>query len=82
MLASIESDARHRGIIVAMQVPISERAFPDWSMGFRRLAIEEAATVSGFSDYLRSGTLEPLGGDQSAMMHRLLETFQIGRAHV
>jgi hypothetical protein len=35
----IRHDARHFAVVVLWRTPISERAFPDWSMGFERYDI-------------------------------------------
>ena len=36
LLATIDKDVRHRGLIVLISQSIETRAFPDWSMGFFR----------------------------------------------
>ena len=43
---TLESDPRHHDIIVILREPIERRAFPDWSMGFRRLSGEGLETLA------------------------------------
>ena len=50
--ARISADPRHRGIVEAWREEIEQRAFPDWSMGFRELSADEAASLPGFNNYL------------------------------
>lgn len=52
--ARIAVDPRHHTIHVALREQIDERAFPDWSMGFRALSSEEAASLPGFNDYMNA----------------------------
>lgn len=52
--ARISADPRHRGIVEAWREEIEQRAFPDWSMGFRELSADEAASLPGFNNYLCS----------------------------
>ncbi|HIC80636.1 MAG TPA: hypothetical protein EYP07_06680 [Kiloniellaceae bacterium] len=40
--------------------PVDERAFPDWSMGFRRLDRDQAAAVAGFVDLARQDITDVL----------------------
>lgn len=55
MFEWIQSDPRHRDILVALRETIQSRNFPDWSMGFDTTTAEEAADLPGFSDYLDTG---------------------------
>lgn len=50
--ARIRVDSRHREVTEAWREEIEERAFPDWSMGFRELSADETSTLPGFNDYL------------------------------
>ncbi len=50
--AKIERDRRHKGLITLLQEPISERRFPEWSMGFRELKSSEVLATPGFSHFL------------------------------
>lgn len=73
--ATIEADPRHHGVIVLLREEVDERAFPDWSMGFRRVARDDLAALPGHSDFLS----QPLGADlgpDATSAHRLLEVFR------
>lgn len=50
--ARIERDTRHRNLYIALREEIVTRAFPDWSMGFESIDLEEASEMPGFNDYL------------------------------
>ncbi len=52
--AKFALDPRHHNIHVALRERIDERAFPDWSMGFRALSAEQAASLPGFNDYMNA----------------------------
>ena len=46
----IEADKRHHTKVVLEQGEISERNFPDWSMGFRNADASDLAKFEGYSD--------------------------------
>lgn len=48
----ILNDERNNGNIVIDKDQISERTFPDWSMGFRHLTNQDKASIKGFSEFL------------------------------
>jgi hypothetical protein len=48
----IGRDTRHRDIYLALRENVEARAFPDWSMGFETLDVDEASKLPGFNDYL------------------------------
>lgn len=50
LFAVIKLDERHRGIIQLYKKPITERDFPDWTMGFYDLKAEAATYLEGFVD--------------------------------
>ncbi len=56
LYAKILADPRHKGIIKLLQENITERQFPDWSMGFRNLANVDLQETPGYSEFLN----EPL----------------------
>jgi hypothetical protein len=48
--ARIISDERHANLRLLMNVQVSERAFPDWTMGFEHIDDEELAEeLTGFT---------------------------------
>ncbi len=50
--AAIEDDERNIGNIVVEKQDINERVFPDWSMGFRRIADGDVKKLRGYSEFL------------------------------
>lgn len=40
LLDTIEGDSRHSGVVVALDIEVADRAFPDWDMGVLRLSVE------------------------------------------
>lgn len=50
--ARIANDPRHTGIITLNERKISERQFPDWSMGFKNLSDPKLRVLPGYSEFL------------------------------
>lgn len=50
----IALDPRHHGMIVALRERIEQRAYPDWSMGFRSVRADRLRSVPGFNDYMQA----------------------------
>jgi hypothetical protein len=75
MFDTISRDSRHRDVITLLREPISERAFPDWSMGFRDLSLEEAGETDGFNPFLQRQAA-PAPGTSESSAHRLLTLFK------
>ncbi|VXB39461.1 BLUF domain-containing protein [Nocardioides sp. AX2bis] len=48
----ISADRRHRGLLVVMDDQVEERAFPGWTMGYRRKDAG-ALGLDGHTDFLR-----------------------------
>ena len=55
----IGRDTRHRDVYIALREEIATRAFPDWSMGFETVDLDEAAALPGFNDYLEGKPMSP-----------------------
>ncbi len=75
VFASIARDPRHTGIIVLLREKAEERAFPEWSMGFRNLGEHEIDDIRGYTDFARRTIGHGLG-KQTSSAYRLLELFQ------
>jgi hypothetical protein len=62
LMKIISVDQRHSGILKLIGKTVTERIFPDWTMGFKSLSIDEASTLSGYknfgSDTFKSGMFE------------------------
>lgn len=50
----IRKDDRNIGNILIVKETISERAFPDWSMGFKRLSEKDLNDIDGYTEFLDS----------------------------
>jgi hypothetical protein len=74
--ASIQDDPRHRGVLVMLREQITERAFPDWSMGFRSLARDDVRRLPGYTEFLRAPRLSDGLGEHPAASYQLLEIFR------
>lgn len=72
----IKVDPRHSNIVKLLDEPIEERAFPDWSMGFRKINRKQSAGIKGFSDFLVIDDPEKtLKGSKKEVM-QLLNSFR------
>lgn len=72
---AISRDTRHRGVLTLLRETISERAFAEWSMGFRELSPAEMRDEEGFTSFLQ----QPAGaelGDSASAAYQLLKTFK------
>jgi len=58
----ISADPRHAGTVKLMGKTVTERSFPDWTMGFKSLTMDEASTVAGYknfnNDTFKAGAVE------------------------
>ena len=52
LFETICNDARHRGVIKLYERSIAERDFPEWSMGFHDLGVEDLRGLEGASEFL------------------------------
>ena len=51
LLAKIQSDRRHRDMIVLLREEHVQREFKEWTMGFKKLDSNTAREVPGYSDF-------------------------------
>ncbi|PKQ63944.1 hypothetical protein BZG02_07995 [Labilibaculum filiforme] len=49
LFKQVKNDSRHTNIIELLTEPITERSFPDWSMGFRVVETKDLEKIRGFS---------------------------------
>ncbi|MDO9049641.1 MAG: phosphate-starvation-inducible PsiE family protein [Methylobacter sp.] len=56
----IKKDKRHKDITLIEKLPITERTFPYWSMGFEKLEAKELSGMEGFNDFFEND-LTPAG---------------------
>lgn len=50
----IKNDSRHTNINRIACQPISQRGFPEWQMGFKRLSDDNIAGLEGFSQFMQA----------------------------
>lgn len=76
LLDIIRGDSRHHGLIVLDRTEIAGRAFPDWRMGFQRMAAPALAEETGVSSYIADGDLGPSAETMAPHIHRFIELFR------
>jgi len=72
----IKKDHRHENIVKLLEEPIKKRAFPDWSMGFRRLSKKQMSGALGFSDFMTADNPEKLIKNSTKEIIHLLNSFR------
>ena len=75
LVATIEQDPRHRGLITMLRAVADERDFPEWSMGFRDLRRDDA-TPPGYSEFLNTPLTEDEFSADPTRCQRLLQGFK------
>lgn len=79
LFETINRDPRHSGVIVLLDEEISERQFPDWSMGFRDLSDKAVQSLPGFSQFMnQADNLQRLKEDPTGCLD-LLNFFRESR---
>ena len=73
---TISGDPRHHGIITLLNTPVTERDFPDWSMGFRDLADPALAQLPGYSEFMNVPLTSPAYTENPTRARRLLSFFR------
>jgi len=56
LFATISKDVRHRNVILVYKDAIETGRFPDWTMGFNRLAADDTHVIKGYTDFLQQPT--------------------------
>ena len=59
LFEKIRSDPRHRQVMKLLEQPAAERAFPDWSMGFKALNPNETSKLPGYAEWMGYRELPP-----------------------
>ena len=72
----ISKDSRHSNIVKLLEEPITKRAFPDWSMGFRKIDKEQNLQLPGFSDFMQNKHSEIDYEECAAAVRHLLYSFR------
>ena len=72
IMQKVIKDNRHKDFTIIFEDEISERDFPDWSMGFYNLGLESAENLQGYSNYIDfSPTEDDLRSDKSIAIYLL-----------
>ncbi|MCB0301208.1 MAG: BLUF domain-containing protein [Calditrichaeota bacterium] len=74
--ATIEADPRHKDFLVLFEREVKERAFPDWSMGFRVLNADDIKEIPGFSDFMNPDTEKPDYMQTPNYIYKMLDWFR------
>jgi len=77
LYAKIERDERHNRIVRLYRQTVSDRSFPEWSMGLMKIDSQALKDVPGLNDFLTAGI--PSLADDSARLAKLLQDFRAGR---
>ncbi len=74
--AKIGRDGRHRGLITLLQGPIEERAFPNWSMGFKDLTAAPGSLKDGYNEFMNLSFTGAEFSDNPTQAQALLRIFK------
>jgi hypothetical protein len=74
--ARIARDPRHQNVKKLLEGPITEREFPDWSMGFQNLNGIETGSVPGYSTFLDSPLREESFASTPTLARQFLLLFK------
>lgn len=77
-ISIIKQDARHEKVTIIYKQPVSERIFPNWSMGFNKFEQAHLGQIEGLSDFLQRPTAELLAGSPN----RVLELLNLFRKEI
>jgi hypothetical protein len=53
----IEKDDRHTKLIKLLEIPIEQRTFSDWSMGYAKVTRQDLAEIPGLNDFFGRGSV-------------------------
>jgi hypothetical protein len=76
LYAKIHRDPRHRGLLTLLEGPLTERQFPEWSMGFRNLTAADGAAIPGYSEFLNTPLTAAEFSSDLTRCQKLLTTFK------
>lgn len=75
LVARLERDTRHHGVIRLIEGNIDRRIFSDWSMGYRSLGKDESHEVLGALNLAREPLRNGLPGDTPQDLVMFMESF-------
>jgi len=76
LFEKIKNDKRHENVVKLLEEPIENRAFPDWSMGFRQITKKQTAKIPGFSNFMFAETPETAVQKSTEQVVYLLNQFK------
>lgn len=74
--AKIQRDGRHKDVFVLLRQEISQRQFPNWSMGFHNVAGISEEALSGYSSFLKDPVAAAAFRDNPEPAFQLLTMFR------
>jgi hypothetical protein len=77
LYSRIEIDTRHAHVIKLLEMPIQDRSFSEWSMGFAKVTREDLASIPGLNDFFGRGSVFTDLKPGKAQL--LLEAFRDGK---
>src|SRR5882757_5922807 len=80
--AKIARDPRHKNIVCMADCPVTEREFPDWSMGFCNLDDIDPSEVPGYTTFMDSPISAKNFTKTPALAHAFLLLFKSMPARV
>ena len=73
---AVRQDPRHKDIFTLFEENLREREFPNWSMAFKDLDIEDCSGIPGYSDFLKASWTSGDGSTVSGKARKLLAGFK------
>lgn len=73
---TIEADPRHKDFLVLFEREVKERAFPDWSMGFRVLNADDVTEIPGYSYFMNPDAQKPEFMEEPNYIYKMLDWFR------
>jgi len=78
------TDSRHKGLIKMLDIPVNERSFEDWSMGFKQISKEDWSSLGGYLNLQNNEMLSALtrsGATHVISMIKSFATVNMGMVH-
>lgn len=72
---SIKNDARHKNIIKYGNFNITERSFPDWSMGFKQISDDNWKKLEGYLDLNEKEKFDWIKNSANNQIIKLIKAF-------
>ena len=73
---NIQQDRSHHMVTTLIDQPIQQRAFPEWSMGFKDMTGPGRPSVAGFTNFLRDWRDREEYSNSPSYARKLLNTFR------